>query len=302
MPNYFVKRNKFVPPGKESDLPVLDAITGTLESCDVRAGNNSTGWWVVVRLKRDDDTVNVFFNSDNVGDDIMIRLHSLLGKTITLRSDKETPVIDIAGVKDEGSIRVTLLKGVAAGNIKAEDLPALLEFAKGKNEVFEKWSLFKQQIENEGLAKVKDNLDKVAKDAQDEIERREAKINELDDIKQGLLKKQEEMLSGVDKALMLLLGEDPYQGGYAAIPRDNESKNFVRIGKSYDELMSAFEEFRVKKGVFVISDGKIHLIHHAYLEDNGRAFLIGSSKEYLKTKPEDVKRIIDRIMRVLYGS
>lgn len=99
---------------------------------------------------------------------------------------------------------------------------------------------------------------------------------------------------------MFLQGEDYLHGTYNNISLGVESDNIVRIDNGYKKLIEAFENFKTMKEVYVICENKIHKIHHAYLEEKGRAFLLGSSKEYLKNKPAEAKKLVDRIIHALY--
>ena len=54
---------------------------------------------------------------------------------------------------------------------------------------------------------------------------------------------------------------------------------------------SSFEKFKTKKGVYVVCEDKVFLIHDAYLEKGGRAFLLGASKEFSRSKAEEVRQL-----------
>lgn len=301
MPNYFANNNRFRPPKREKDLPVLDSITGTLEDWDVRPGNNESGSWFVFRIKKGDDHVNAFFRPDFVDDRDLSRLVSLVGNVITLRSYNDKPILDVIDVEPEESIRAKLLDGVLAGTIKEEDLPALLEFAKGKNDLFEKWKLFKQQIDNDGLLKTRENLEQQNAREQVAIKRESDKLYQLNEIYSTVTQEKERVLKELRTEIIFLQGEDGLEGTDGSLSYSFTSDSIVRIGHGYRNLMEAFEKIKTKNGVYVICDGRIHKIHHAYLEEKGRAFLIGSSKEYLRTKPEEVKKLVDQIHQILFG-
>ena len=297
---YFANRNRFNPPKGEKELPVLNAITGTLVSFDTRPGNNSAGFWFVFRMKKDEDYINVYFSLDEIDEADLSQYAFLRDRTVTLRSNNEKPFIDLVDVESEGSIRAELLKGVAAGTIQKEDLPALLEFAKGNDELNEKWSLFKQEIDNEGLAKIKENIIRRTADEQEAIDREKAKLEQLQEIYQDVIEEKNAVLMEMNAALMLLQGDESLHGSHTSVSFGPGSNSLVRIDNGYNKLMDAFQKFKTMKGIYVICDDKIHRIHHAYLEERGRAFLLGSSSEYLKRKPEEVKKLVDRVIKTLY--
>lgn len=297
---YFANRNHLNPPRREKDKPELESVTGVLLSFDTRPGNNSAGYWFIFRLQEGEEIISVYFKPEDIDDDDLSRYFMLRGMTVILRSHNNKPVLDTISVKSEGEIRADLLKGVAAGKIQMEDLPALLEFAKGKDGQNEKWALFKRQIEIEGLTSVKEDIARRIADEQDEIEREKAKLNQLQDIYQDVVKEKEERLRELNDAIMFLQGDDYLHGTYNNISLGVGSENLVRIDNGYKKLIEAFESFKTMKEVYVICENKIHRIHHAYLEEKGRAFLLGSSKEYLKNKPAEAKKLVDRIIHALY--
>lgn len=294
MANYFVNRNKFVSPKNEADPSVLDTLTGFLEYYETRPGNNASGIWFVIRLKTEEAYANVFFDPDNIGLDTPGLLEELKGQRIRLQCKNGKPLIQAIGFESESEIRADLLKGVAAGNISAEDLPALFAFAKGEEALFEKWSIFKKQIENEGLEKVRETVGENASRKQRSIEQEVAKLEELGKIYDTVLQEKDAVLRELQSALMLLQGEDSLQGT-RAIYYHGANPEIVSIGNGYHELISAFQKAGTRKGIYVICENKIHLIHHIFLEEKGRAFLLATEKEYLQTKPEKVKEIIDTV-------
>ena len=301
MPNYFANNNRFRPPKREKDLPILNSITGTLESWDIRPGNNESGSWFVFGIKKEDDHINAFFRPDFVDARDLDRIASLVGKTVTIRSYNDKPIVDIIDIEPEESIRAKLLNGVAVGTIKEEDLPALLEFARGKCDQFEKWKVFKQQIDNDGLVKVREDLEQQTAQAQLAITRESDNLSRLNEIYLTVSQEKEKVLRALNSDLLFLQGEDGLEGTGGASYRGLTSDNLVRIENGYRNLMMAIEKIKTSKGVYVLCDGKLHLIHHAYLEEKGRAFLIGTSKEYLRAKPDELKKLVDRIIQTLYG-
>ena len=306
MPIFFGNKNKLVPSKTdlENGLQPLDSITGDLVSVNVRPGNSSSGFWTIFKIKKDYGYSDVFFDAVSVGETELNRYNSLRGKTVTISSDKENPSIETVGESEE-TLRASLLKGVASGNIPMDDLPVLLEVAKGKDVPFEKWDLFKRQVENEGLADIKEKMDMEAMSVQEEIEMKKAEIRRLEETRQTIMEERDRMLNEMGEALMVLQGEgDSVLHGTqftAPIGTGNGHKNLIRIGNNYNELVTAFKEFKTKKGVYVVCGDNIFAIDYAYVEDKGRAFLIGSSREYKKTKPEEVKTLIDKRIKLAYG-
>jgi hypothetical protein len=300
MQKLFANKNKLVPPkeDQENGLLPLDSITGTLISTDIRRGKSASRFWLVLKIKRDYNYVDVFFDALNASDMDIDRYNLLRGKAVTVKSVNEIPEIEPVGIESEENIRAILLKGVAAGNIKMEDIPALLKFANGEDVPFEMWDLLKQQIENERLAKVKEDVAKEADSLKEAIEHEKDRLHQLRKLLSEVNAEKERMLQELYSALMFLQGNDHLEGsqfGFSAAA-SSQSENLVSIGKGYNELIAAFEKFRTKKGVYVVCEDKLHLIHDAYLEKGGRAFLLGDSKEYLRTKPEEVRKLIDKLM------
>lgn len=301
MVNYFANGSQFRPPKSDADAPVLESITGTLVSWDTRAGNSSSGKWLVIRIEKEDDYINCFFDVDSFVDADYDMLDGLKNRTVTISSAKSSPVINTINVKSEGGIRERLLEGVAAGRVNADDLPALLEFANGNDEMFEKWNLFKKQLEADGLEKMKEDVDNKVSDCQNDIDRKRGELSKLCDIKESVATEKNRVLAELQSDLTFLQGEKWLESNRYSTSFGPGSENLVEIGVGYHGITEAFAKFKTQKGVYVICDGKIHLIHHAYLEEKGRAFLIGESKEYLRTKPEKVRQIIDDIHEVIYG-
>lgn len=299
MPNYFANGNRFRPHSNETGLPIIDSITGVLDSFISRSGNNPSGYWFIARVVCGDETFNVFFDPENVNNDDIQRFEFLQTKRIRLSCKNGMPFFNEESVDSEWAIRAELLKGVTAGTIKMEDLQALVEFAKGNDMLNEKWQLFKKKTEEEGLEKVKEEMDKEVEKEQAAIEQKTALRNYLRGVYKDVLNEVNETLRKLNSALIFLQGEDYLQGTKATISYSSLSNNLVPIYDGYNHLLDAFEKFRTRKGVFVICGNTIHKIHHAFLEDKGRAFLLGSSQEFLRSKPEKVKEIIDEVYRQL---
>ncbi|MBR5174297.1 MAG: hypothetical protein IKW89_00020 [Bacteroidales bacterium] len=294
---YFAHGNKLVPPNKNKDNPTLDMITGTLTRYGTKTGNNDSGYWLVISLKTDDDFVNVYFNPDQFDIAMFNRNESLLERTVTLRSIGGMPILNAIDTDSEASVRSGLLKGVTAGTINMEDLPALLEFAKGNVELFAKWQLFQKFIEKEGAEKVREDIEKDIKETQEEFDQFTAKRDHLYDIYKEAMDEMYGMLESLDSALYFLQGEEYLQGTQYMF-YGHHSENLVPIIDGYNNLLEAFEKFKTRKGVFVIIGNTIHKIHHAYLDDKGRAYLLGSAKEFRTSKPERIKEIIDELNRI----
>ena len=294
MPNYFANGDQFRPPKKETGLPTLDSITGVLDRFDTRPGNNPSGCWFIIRLLTDEDNFNAYFKPDCISGDDIRRLNSLLSRKITLSCNYGAPVINVIGIESEGDLRAELLKGVAAGTIDKEDLPALLKFAKGNDGLFEMWRVFKKTVEKEGAEKVNGDIEKDIKETQAALERLSAQRDHLYDIFDRVSNEINGMREELNSALIFLQGEE-YLHGTTIVSYGCHTDNLIQINDGYRDLLEAFEQFKTRKGVFVICGNTIHKIHHAFLEDKGRAFLLGSSTEFLRSKPEKVKEIIDEI-------
>lgn len=298
MPKYFANKNQFTPSktDMENGLQPLDSITGTLVTINIRPGNSNSGFWLVFRVKKDYGYTDVFFDAICAGESEIDRYEFFRGKAVTIKSVNESPSIETVGTESAESVRASLLKGVAAGNIQTDDLPALLEVAKGKDVPFEKWSLFKQQIENEGLAKVKEELAKDADKYTAVIEEEKAQVSQLKQLLSEVDAEKEKMFEELFSALMFLQGEEYLKGTGLGISSDSRPENLVSIGNGYTGLIASFEKFKTKKGVYVVCEDKVFLIHDAYLEKGGRAFLLGASKEFSRSKAEEVRQLIDRLL------
>ena len=95
-------------------------------------------------------------------------------------------------------------------------------------------------------------------------------------------------------------GEDYPQGTGRSGLNGLGTENLVHIDTGYNKLLQAFGQFRPQKGIFVICGDEIHKIHHAYLEDKGRVFLLGSSLEFNRRGREASREFVDRILHLLY--
>ncbi len=293
MVKYFANNNKFTPSwdGHENGLQPIDNISGTLISSDIRPGRSPSGFWLVFNIKKTNGYyIDVFFDALNSSETNYTRYNILCGKTVTIKSIKGIPNIETVCTESEDSVRASLLKGVADGIIKMEDLPILLEVAKGKDVPFEKWDVFKQQLENERLAVVKEKTVDKADTLKKQIELEESRLHELKELLRKVDEDKTRMLTELYSSIMFLQG-DKYPNNYLAY----QSENLVNIGDGYNRLIEAFQKFRTKKGVYVICEDRICHIHDAYLEPDGRAFLLGATKSFKRTKVEEILDKIDSI-------
>ena len=298
MPKYFANKNQFTPSktDQENGLQSLDFITGTLVSTDIRRGNSTSGFWLVFKVKKAYGSTDVFFDALCIGESEIARFDIYRGKIVKIKSVNESPGIEMVAADSEESVLDSLMKGVAAGNIQMDDLPILLEVAKGKDVPFEKWDLFKKQLENEGLAKVKEEIAQYAEAAKAEIEQEEAQLSRLKELWSEVDAEKEKMLGEVYSALMFLQGEENLAGSHYRFSSANRSEDLVHVDNGYNGLISSFEKFKTKKGVYMVCEDKIYLVHDAYLEKGGRAFLLGAPKEFSRAKTEEIRLLIDRFL------
>ena len=297
---YFANGGRRFNPPKGSNLPALCEISGALLDARSKPRKQIKGYWLVVRLMSRDDVISVYFSQENVLSRDLDILNSLHGRTVTIRNSNGTPEIGTIEVKSEESIRARLLDGVIAGQYKMEDLPALIAFSKGDDSMFEKWQLFKQQITQEGVAKAKEELSEKNTKLQGAIDREWEKWSELNAIHQEVFEKQQELLRELEDALVLMQGEDYPQGTDRSGLNGVGTENLVSIDTGYNNLLDAIEKFRPQKGIFVLCGDEIHKIHHAYIEEKGRVFLLGSAQEFNRRGREASREIVDRILHLLY--
>ena len=297
---YFASSGRRFNPPKGAGLPKLNKITGVLLDARSNPQKNTDGHWLIIRLMTDDDFISVYFAQDIVLSDDLDLLNSLHGRTITLRNASGTPTINLISIESEGSIRAELLEGVKAGNYKMEDLPALLEFSKGNDDLFEKWQLFKQQLENDRLASVREEVNQGTEALHTAIDRQREIVDELDAIYREVFDEKMKLLHDLEEALVLIQGEEYPQGSSRSGLNGIGSKNLVQISTGYNDLLQAIQMFRSQKGIFVICGDEIHKIHHAYMEDKGRVYLLGSAKEFNKRAHEKSRKTVDRILHLLY--
>jgi hypothetical protein len=295
---YFANGSRFNPP-KRTALPILYEITGKLIDARPKPRNNDD-YWLIIQLMTEDDLISVYFAQKAVLATDVDLLNSLYGRVVTLRSKSGNPEICTISVKSEESLRSRLLDGVIANQYKMEDLPALIAFSRGDDSMFEKWQLFKQQIDQEGVAKAKEELNLKNTKLQSAIDREWEKWYELNAIHQEVFEKQQELLRELEDALVLMQGEDHPQGTGRSGLNGVGTENLVSIDTGYNNLLDAIEKFRPQRGIFVICGDEIHKIHHAYVEDKGRVFLLGSAQEFNRRGREASREIVDRILHLLY--
>lgn len=297
---YFADEGRGFNPPKESNLPALREIVGTLLDAHTKPRQHIKGYWLIVRLMSRDVVISVYFSQENVLSRDLDILNSLRGRAVTIRNNSGAPEIGTIEVKSEESLRARLLDGVIASRYKMEDLPALIAFSKGDDSMFEKWQLFKQQIDQEGIAKAKEEFSQKNAKLQNAIEREWEKWNELNAIHQEVFEKQQELLRELEDALVLMQGEDYPQGTDRSGLNGVGTENLVSIDTGYNNLLDAIEKFRPQRGIFVICGDEIHKIHHAYIEEKGRVFLLGSTQEFNRRGREASREIVDRILHLLY--
>ena len=295
---YFANGSRFNPP-KRAELPILYEITGKLIDARPKPRNNDD-YWLIIQLMTENDLISVYFAQKAVLATDVNLLNSLYGRVVTLRSKSGNPEISTISVKSEESLRSRLLDGVIANQYKMEDLPALIAFSKGDDSMFEKWQLFKQQIDQEGVAKAKEEFSQKNAKLQSAIDREWEKWHELNAIHQEVFEKQQELLRELEDALVLMQGEDYPQGTDRSGLNGVGTENLVSIDTGYNNLLDAIEKFRPQKGIFVLCGDEIHKIHHAYVEDKGRVFLLGSAQEFNRRGREASREIVDRILHLLY--
>lgn len=85
---------------------------------------------------------------------------------------------------------------------------------------------------------------------------------------------KEKVLGELYTTLTFLQGENSLEASRIRFASAYKSDNIIPVGESYSALMDAFQKFKTKKGVYVVCEDKIHLIHSAYIENVGRAFFL----------------------------
>ena len=296
MLNYFANNNHFAPHKNNPDIPVIDSMTGVLISCETKPGKNSSGSWIVVRLRIDNDYANLYFDSSNIEPQTLDNIVYFHNRRINVQCSKGKPIIAVVEDADsEMTIRAELLKGVASGNIKTDELPALMGFLKGEYDLFEQWMLFKKKIENDNLAKVQEDLTGEASKLQDSISQVKNELKEMEDVHEVVKRERDALLKELNSTLMILQGEDSLQGSHFNSIAAHYSDELVSVENSYHGLIDSLQKAGSRKGIYVICGNTIHRIHHLFLESKGRAYLLGTEQEFNKTNPKKVKEIIDKI-------
>lgn len=299
MHKYFASGNRFRLPKDEDGPSPINSIAGTFLSYTLRPGRNISGQWLVLTIKQDETIINAYFDSSGITIQDEDLLDSNLDRTITLTTKNGRPLINTIDVKSEGDIRERLLRGVSEGNVKAEDLPALLAFAQGDDTLFAKWQLFKQEHENESLAQKKEELaaektrlEQEAARAQESVDNERDKVDRLKALENTVRTEVYKLYHDLEAQIVFLQGDDTHYCGY--------SDYLIPIDSGYNKLMKGFEKFRTQRGIFLLCGGKIHEITHAYFEEKGRAYLIGPAREYKTTKPEVIQAISQEINGILF--
>lgn len=290
--NYFAGENTFSNKN-DSTLPECESLTGIFISSVMKSGNSPSGYWRIFKLKANEDVVNIFFNWDKIKMVDQDWLDSLSGKSVTVRCNNGTPSINANSLETECDIRTKLLKGVVAGTVKMEDLPALLEFAKGNDSLFAEWMLFKQKIKNKGLETIKGEIAEETKSVQYSLDEARSNLEKVKNLNRDIKEEKVVLLKESYSDLLLLQGEEVLEGttGSCAMPL---SENLIPIADGYNTLMEAMTKLKTRKGIFVICNNSLHKIHYAYLENKGRAYLIGSTRESKIKKDENIMQLIDR--------
>lgn len=297
---YFAKKHNFHPGVKDPDVVDVAIIEGVLSSWRTQKGNSRSGVWLIFEVRNADDVTDVvYFDAGFLTSDDSAILDGYLNRRISLRSNNGIPAVSVIEIADSGRTRERLLDAVAEGKVNAEDLPALLAFTNGDEHLFEAWKLFKRQMEMEGLERMKEKIEGQIAGCQKDIEKKKVELGRLKNVVVSVRGEREKMVAELHSDLLLLQGEENLHGANS-YGFGRGTRNMIPVGTGYNKLVEAFNRFRTQKGVYVVCDGKLHLIHHAYLEQSGHAFLIGTSKEYLRTKPEKVKAYIDQMNEILY--
>lgn len=300
--NYFARRNKIEPSnGADTTIVSNGMVRGKLESIFTQAGKSSSGKWLVFELSSDNgDKFSVFFDYGLCRE--LDYYYQFRGKYVKLRVVDGKPAFDESSNRSVAEIREELLIGVANGRVDKDDLPVLMEFSKGELGHFEKWNLFKNELELVGLEKKEAEIEKKLAESQERLDLKNKKIEELAPIHKQVDEMLTSMMNEMCTALFRIQGEEYLTGdAHGCVNIGTPTDRLIRIGNGYTELAKAIDMMRPKKGVFVIDGDKIHKIHHAYFDEKDRVFLIGSSEDFLKTKPEKVQEIIDKIYDIIYN-
>lgn len=295
---YFANGNLFNPQKRNGSS--ISHFWGKLLSVQENRGNNALGRWLIFKFREKKWDIRFYFESDLNPDSF----DKYLNNNVLLWSENGSPCLRYQNAYTPDEIRSMLIQAVVFGHIPYEDMPAIFEFYQGNDELFEKWQIFKDKY------KTKEELDEVKKENEeikqqvDEIRQslsvQKENLNSLKRSEREINQLKEEQFRRIMTSLLLLQGEEYVVGESNRSMMYPPTENLIRIGGGYNRLIDAFERLRPQKGVYVIADSKIHKIHSAYVEEKGRAFLLGSSQEFLKTKPERVKQIVDEVAEAMY--
>lgn len=296
MAKYFANGNRLRPPKWEDAGAPKDEVVGVFNGWSRRNSSKLYSDWFVVKVTTDDGLTEVYFKDSGIRFLPDRYLDSLIGKRVRVSSEYDVPVLEAIGVTSENEIRESLLKGVLEGRIDREDLPALVQFAKGDDSGFERWRLFLEENQNKELGDTKEKILREHDSLVSYIDSIKKKIERLDGLYKEVSDESRKIERDLDAKLVLLKGDCSLEGLYPC-----SSERLVWIRKGYQNLSEAVEKFRTRDGIYVLCDGKVHLIEYAYFDDQNRAFLIGKSREYLRAQPEKMKFLISSIQSAIRG-
>lgn len=308
MKMYFASWNRFTSSNEGVKTPV-EYVRGILNNCELRDGKSPSGKWVVCSLIKNDENYWVYFDAQNVSVEMLEFMQKHVGSKVTLRSLEGKPIIEPFLLLSNEEVEQLLLEGVAYGHIKIEDVPALMELGSGNYERFEGWLLYKQFLETEGLEKVKEELVRkeealerdIAK-AKEEIETMQAHLNEANEIKRDIDDEEERVMEAIFESLTFFQGDEYLEGEQTERPLmyPMGKEKLIPLPHGFVSLSNVLGQFRgSSQGLCLIGADRIYKIYYAYKHDEkGPVFLVGSSKEYLKTNPEKVKKIVDEALEL----
>jgi len=301
MISYFAKWNVFT-----TDLKgvksVIEHFRGTLNFIEKRQKKSKPGEWVVFAMVKNREIYWFYFDAENISDDEYEHYQDFVGTRVILASYMSSPVIIPAYYHTEEDLRNDLVDGVADGTVKIDDLPALIEFERGNDELFSKWQLFKLQNETEDLEKLRDDLRQKKEDYERDIEDLNAHLKKSNEMKIELEKEEERVLGEIFEILTFLQGEEYLEGeNERPLMYPLETKKLIPLPNGYNSLMDVLGQINCKGlCLMAIAAGELHKIHHLYQHDEkGPVILMGSAKEFMKNKPEKVKEMVDKASELL---
>ena len=288
MITYFANNgNVFSPSKEDTNSPRRDTLSGKLEACNISQGNSMSGYWLIFWLRCGNETIKVFFDYNKAGNDVDLASYQLLvDHEIKLGNLGGKPVIEDVIDVTVASVRTILLHGVAWGHITMNDLPVLMDFFEGKHVDIEMWNTFKGLADIEGLEAVKKTIQEKKEMLETEIKEIDDDLKVLNTVYNRLEKEISKERASIEEAIVFLQGEDSDTSHL-------DSENMVLVSEGYGNLMDAMQKFKSRKGIYVLCRGELHRIHHAFLEEKGRVFLLGSSREYHGITPEALNEIIN---------